>query len=317
MEFKTMAIRGRGVQSVEIAGRILAALTSHAGPMMLRDLAAAAGILPGQAHAYLVSLRKLDLVEQDQATGRYRLGPFALRMGLARLRVSDPLRMASETIGLLSERLGLMVTIAVWGDHGPTVVRIHESATQVHANLRAGTVFSLTGTATGWVFAAFAPPELVEAMIAVEMANPRHSQRVAAGMSLADVRAEIAKARAQGYAVTDGKPVPGVAAIAAPVFDHSRQLQLVITAIGPSGLVDQRAESAQIATVLAYTRDLSEQLGYTPSQPGKDAEPKLRAAEAADGAVRNSRGEKRQGESAASSESADGCCSLGLDANGM
>jgi len=151
----------------------------------------------------------------------------------------------------------------------------------------------------------------------VEMANPRHSQRVAAGMSLADVRAEIAKARAQGYAVTDGKPVPGVAAIAAPVFDHSRQLQLVITAIGPSGLVDQRAESAQIATVLAYTRDLSEQLGYTPGQPGKDAEPKLRAAEAADGAVRNSRSEKRQGESAASSESADGCCSLGLDANGM
>ncbi len=255
-------VRGRGVQSVEIAGRLLEALAEAGRPMMLRDLAAFAAITPAQAHAYLVSLRKIGLVEQDQALGRYRLGPFALRLGLARLRAIDPLRLAAETIGLLSERLDLMVVIAVWGDFGPTVVQVHEAATQVHANVRAGTVFSLTGTATGWVYAAFGPPNRVEALIARELADPAHSQRVAAGMGEGEVRAAIQSAREKGYATTVGRPVPGVAAISAPVFDHGGQIAFVVTAIGPAGLVDTRPESAQVRAVLDYARALSGKLGH-------------------------------------------------------
>ncbi len=256
-----MTIRGRGVQSVEIAGRILEALTHAGRAMMLRDLAAGAEITPAQAHAYLVSLRKLGLVEQDGASGRYRLGPFALRLGLARLRVLDPLRMAAETIGQISDQLDLMVAISVWGDHGPTVVQVHEAATQVHANVRAGTAFSLTGTATGWVFAAFAAPALVEDLIAAEIANPAHSQRVAAGMRIEEVRGMIERVRALGYATTADAPVPGVSAICAPVFDHGGQIAFVVTAIGPSGLVDLRAESPQIAILRSYAATLSNQLG--------------------------------------------------------
>ncbi len=256
-----MTIRSRGVQSVEIAGRILEALMRAGRAAMLRDLAAGAAITPAQAHAYLVSLRKLGLVEQDGASGRYRLGPFALRLGLARLRGLDPLRMAAETIGQLSDQLDLMVAITVWGDHGPTVVQVHEAATQVHANVRAGTLFALTGTATGWVFAAFAAPALVEDMIAAELANPAHSQRVASGMRLEDVRRMVARVRELGYATTAGAPVPGVSAISAPVFDHGGQIQLAVTAMGPSGLVDLGPESPQIAALRAYTGALSGQLG--------------------------------------------------------
>ncbi len=256
-----MTIRSRGVQSVEIAGRILEALMRAGRAAMLRDLAAGAAITPAQAHAYLVSLRKLGLVEQDGASGRYRLGPFALRLGLARLRGLDPLRMAAETVGQISDRLDLMVAITVWGDHGPTVVQVHEAATQVHANVRAGTLFSLTGTATGWVFAAFAAPALIEDMIAAELANPAHSQRVAAGMRLEDVRRMVARVREVGYATTAGAPVPGVSAISAPVFDHGGQIQLAVTAMGPSGLVDLSPESPQLAALRAYAGELSGQLG--------------------------------------------------------
>jgi DNA-binding IclR family transcriptional regulator len=272
-----MSIGGRGVQSVEIAGRILATLTEAAGPMMLRDLAAGAGMAPGQAHAYLVSLRKLDLVEQDAATGRYRLGPFALRLGLARLRVSDPLRMASEAIAELSDRLDLMISITVWGDHGPTVVRVHESASQVHANVRAGTVFSLTSTATGMVFAAFGAPDLVGPRLKAELRNPRNTQRPPTRLSLEDVQQETGRVREQGYAVTDGWPVPGVSAISAPVFDHGGQIQLAVTAIGPSGAMDTGAGSAQVEAVTGFARDLSERLGYTPAETKEQPQAERRA----------------------------------------
>src|SRR5258708_36926308 len=99
------AAAGRGIQSIEIGGRLLARLADAAPPMMLRDLAEAAGMPPGQAHAYLVIFRKLELVEQDPLTGRYRLGPFALHLGLARLRGAQPYEIAGEAIGRLVDAL--------------------------------------------------------------------------------------------------------------------------------------------------------------------------------------------------------------------
>src|SRR3954447_16737748 len=92
----------RGVQSVEVGGRILVAMVQAGRPLMLRDLAGGADVTPAQAHAYLVSFRKLGLVEQDTATGRYQLGPFALQLGLARMRISNPLRLAGDAAAALA-----------------------------------------------------------------------------------------------------------------------------------------------------------------------------------------------------------------------
>ncbi|MBO9112631.1 MULTISPECIES: helix-turn-helix domain-containing protein [Rhizobium/Agrobacterium group] len=68
----------RGVQSIEMGAKLLNVLVDEEEPMMLKVLARLAGIAPAQAHAYLVSYRKLGLIEQEEPAGRYRLGPFAL-----------------------------------------------------------------------------------------------------------------------------------------------------------------------------------------------------------------------------------------------
>lgn len=258
-------IGGRGVQSIEIGGRLLDALVKANHPMMLRDLASQAGLTPGQAHAYLVSFRKLELVEQDPATGRYRLGPFALHLGLVRLRTTDPYRLAAEAVVELAEALDLMVTITVWGTCGPTIVHVQESSRQIHANVKPGGVFALTGTATGKTFAAFMPRKLVEAMIETELETAARSQRIADGITREALFTEIQEIRRQGYATTVGRPVPGISALAAPVFDHTGQMQLAITLIGPSGAVDCAPGSTQAASLLRFTRKLSERLGHQPA----------------------------------------------------
>jgi DNA-binding IclR family transcriptional regulator len=69
-----MEVIGRGVQSVVVGGRLLAVMASAGRPLMLRDIAAGANVTPAQAHAYLVSFRKLDLVEQaNESTSLARL----------------------------------------------------------------------------------------------------------------------------------------------------------------------------------------------------------------------------------------------------
>lgn len=151
------SVDGRGVQSIEVGALLLNALVDVGEPMMLRDLARKAGIAPAQAHAYLVSFRNCGFVEQEGQAGLYRLGPFALQLAIARMRSFDPLRMAADAIGDLAAETGLTVALAVWGSFGPTVIQVCEGADQVHINTRAGTVYSVSGTATGRVFAAFLP----------------------------------------------------------------------------------------------------------------------------------------------------------------
>ncbi len=160
---------------------------------MLRELATMADVAPAQAHAYLVSFRKLELVEQDAASGRYQLGPFALQLGIARLRSFDPLRLAGQAIIDFSEEIGLMVTIAVWGTHGPTIVQVQEGSDQVHVNVRTGTVFSIAGTATGKVFAAFMPPKVVESQVTEELRKGARIQGVGTATSRKELEADIAK----------------------------------------------------------------------------------------------------------------------------
>ncbi|WP_246179364.1 IclR family transcriptional regulator [Microvirga thermotolerans] len=278
---RSMSIDGRGVQSVEVGGRILSALVRAGRPLMLRELAAMAEVAPAQAHAYLLSFRKIQLVEQDAGSGRYRLGPFALQLGIARMRSFDPLRLAGAAVVELAEETGLMVTIAVWGTHGPTIVQVQEGNDQVHVNVRAGTVYSITGTATGKIFAAFMPSKIVEAQLAEELRKGARIQSVGTPTSRKELEAEVEKAKRLGYAPTESKPVTGINALAAPVFDHSGQMQLAITLIGPTGVLDVGPDSADAKTLLAFTRRLSAELGYTPHAVEAVAEPEAAPAQAA------------------------------------
>ena len=248
----------RGIQSIEVGGQLLRAL-AHAGrPLPLKDLAAAAGMAAAKAHPYLVSFSKIGLVEQDRASGRYGLGPLALQLGLMSLQQADPVRIATPLIEDLAAASGHTVAIAVWGTHGPTIVRLAESPAAVHVNMRHGTVFSITGTASGQLFAAWlgdAARPLYEAERRAAGARQLPSwARFAAGT--------LAEVRAQGLARADGAVVAGVSALAAPVLDHRGQIVLALTAIGPSAALDTRWDGPMAALLRQAAQAASARLGW-------------------------------------------------------
>src|SRR5438105_14854424 len=132
----------RGIQSVEVGGKLLHALAHHGRPMPLKDLARDAGMAPAKAHPYLVSFGKIGLVEQDRASGRYGLGPLSLQLGLMSLQQADPVRLAAPLLADLALSIGHTVAIAVWGTRGPTIVLLEESPAAIHVNMPHGTGFS-------------------------------------------------------------------------------------------------------------------------------------------------------------------------------
>lgn len=253
------ATRGRGVQSIEVGGRLLAALAAADGPLMLRELAERADLTSGQAHAYLVSYRTLGLVEQEPATQRYQLGPFALRLGLARLRRQEPLQIIWDAVPAFAESIQLMVTMSIWTEYGPMILRLHEAPFQIYSNIRSGARYSLAATATGRLFAALMPPAIVAPLLASDLSAAARTG--AALMSRAEYEQGLETNRREGCSVTEGNPVPDISAIAVPVFDLNEQLVAAITLIGRRGIVDCARGGQHREAALAFARGLSAELG--------------------------------------------------------
>ena len=65
-----------GVNSVEVAGNLLRAISEAAGPARLADIARATGMPTAKAHRYIVSLIRAGLVERDPNSGHYDLDRF-------------------------------------------------------------------------------------------------------------------------------------------------------------------------------------------------------------------------------------------------
>jgi DNA-binding IclR family transcriptional regulator len=254
--------KGRGVQSIEVGIRVLHALADAAAPLKLKDVAKAANVAPAQAHAYLMSFRRQNLVEQDDVTGLYRLGHFALQLGIARMRSFDPVRAGSDAILELADQTRMTAALSVWGSFGPTIIYIHEGADQIHINTRAGTVYSLTGTATGLVFAAYLPADLVKAAIRAEMSETKTTQRVGARVGYQAIARQLERVRELGYGTIDAPPIPGINAIAAPVFDDLGQIRMVITLIGQSESIDARPRSKHVQLVMQSAQQLNWQMGH-------------------------------------------------------
>ncbi len=237
---------------------MLKALAHHGQPLALKDLAAEAGMAPSKAHPYLVSFGKLGLIEQDAATGRYGLGPLAMQLGLISLQQLNPLALATPMIEELASTCGHTMAVAVWGSRGATIVRVAQPPSAVHVSMRHGTVMSLRGTASGRLFAAWLPPAVVLPVLRDE--NRQAGYR---GTGFDDeLNSALADIRRNGYSRVKDVLLPGISALAAPVWDGSGTLVLSLTTIGPTPLLDGKPGVALARTLQTAAQGLSQRLGH-------------------------------------------------------
>ena len=259
-----------GIQSVEVGYSLLAALSAAPGPLMLRDLAAAAGMNAAKAHRYLVSFQRLGLVVQDLASNRYDLGPAALKLGLASISRLDSVKLARQRLPDLMNRIGHTLALAVWGNQGPTIVHWEESPRAITVNLRLGDVMPLLSSATGLCFSAFMSPGAASAdlhprvalLLNEELAQGNRLARTDLPGSIAEVTGLLAEVRQRGLARVVGTLLPGVGGFCAPVFDADGHLVLGMVALGSLASFEVAWDGPVASQLAAAARQLSGDLGF-------------------------------------------------------
>ena len=255
-----------GIQSVEVGFALLEALTRSHGPLMLKDIAADAGMSAAKAHRYLVSYQRLGLVVQDARNSRYDLGPAALKLGLASLSRLDAMRLARERVPQLMEQVSHTIALAVWGNRGATLVHWEESPQQgITAHLRLGDVMPLLSSATGRCFGAYIPREKTAALIADELQLAQRQQRADLPNTQKAVEAMFDEVRVHRCARVVNTLLPGIAAFCAPVFDSDGRLVMSIMTLGSVATFDSEWNGAIVTPLRAMAVQLSSDLGWAGS----------------------------------------------------
>lgn len=244
-------------RSVLTGASLLRSLSKLGGGATLQEIASANGMLLARTHRYLLSLVKSGLVDYDKNSGHYELGSLVLELGLTALDRLDAVRMGSDIVRGLAERLDRTVLLSVWGSNGATIVKCEMARRNRINQRREGVNLPLLTSATGRIFFAYLPRrETLDFLSEQTTGEAAPADAIPAPGVLENLRAEI---RRVGIARNAGGT--RLDALAAPVFNYEGRLVMVLTIVADAQTVDMSIDSGAARELRSQAEALSRQLG--------------------------------------------------------
>lgn len=247
--------------AVRRAADVLAALTDHSD-VGVSELSRRFGWPKSVTHRVLSTLADAGLVAPDPSTRRYRLGPAALRLGLAALARSDVHRLALPHLRALRERTGETATLTFLSGETRLYVDQVESRHPVRQSIKLGSHAPLYVGANSKAMLAFLPADLQRSVLASAAGATRAD---GSPVDVPGLRAELEAIRSLGYAVSQGERIAGATSVAAPIFDAKGDVVGSMSVAGVTVRQDRAALEELGPIVRAEARALSAELGWAPA----------------------------------------------------
>ena len=245
--------RRRGINSVEIGFRVLAAVMSLRGPASLKRIGLAAEMDSSQAHRYVSSLVNCGVLKQDASSGLYDLGPTALRIGLAAMARLDFLAITETALRAFTEQTQATTFVALWAAQGPTIIRWFHGSPPVYTTMAVGSVLPMTHSAVGRVFMSFLPDAMINPFLEKE------GWRAPIGKN-PELVAHRDGIRSTRLSTVDCTLVPGLRAHAVPVLGVDNAL-LAVMGIAAADATPRAEDKITKQKLVELSREISLELG--------------------------------------------------------
>ena len=204
------------VQSLERGLAVIRAFDAASPELTLSDVARATGLTRAAARRFLLTLLDLGYVRTD---GRlFSLTPRVLELGYSYLSSISLTEVAEPHLERLVAEVHESSSVSVLdGDDVVYVARIPTSRIMA-VSINVGTRFPAYATSMGRVLLAGMPAEELDAYLARTELRRLTPKTITTAKAL---QAELARVRAQGWALVDQELEEGLRAIAAPIRDRS------------------------------------------------------------------------------------------------
>jgi DNA-binding IclR family transcriptional regulator len=251
----------RRIQSVDVGFRIVRILEQAAGKLPLKRIAAEARMAPSKVYLYLSSYAALGLVEQDEATGHYGLGTYAVQLGLSAIRQLNIVDLSKKPLEQLQLATGQSAYLSIWGNMGPVILLKYDSDLNSPVGIKVGSVLPLLRSATGRIFLSYLPE--------TDLGSVLHREESSAPKTVGSRKKIIADVRVAGVAGSDGQVYEGFAALSAPIFDHAGTLAGSFTILGLRRDFNPDTKGTNASLLLEAVHQVSVALGYGGSKTEK------------------------------------------------
>lgn len=245
-----------GVQAVGVAFAVLAELASTPEAVGTSDLARRLGETKARVHRHLTTLRALGYVDKDNQSDRYRLGWRSYRFAVSVFDNFGLRQLAHRHLQALHQKSAQTVALGMPADGNVAVVDAIQSTAHIAITIRAGSVIPALSSALGRAMLAFMPAGERQAWLArpISALTPHTLQDVA------EVESALAQVRQNWYCLAANERLPGIAAVAAPVFDDRNRVVAAVAVIGSSLEVSDDAPAQLFHQVQEAAMDISAEL---------------------------------------------------------
>jgi IclR family acetate operon transcriptional repressor len=245
------------LESVDRMALILKAL-EKAPEQSLDEIARVSGLNESTALRYLLSLAKHELVERNEATGRFRLGLSLFRLGTRSVSYRDIVTVSVPVMERIFSRFGESVNLATRQQGQVVLLKVVESANPARKGAKAGETDPWHATALGKaMLAAMTGDELGEVLGALPLTafTPNTLAR------REDLMRDLTSTRSRGYAIDDEESVEGLRCVGAAIHDHDGVPRYALSVSGPkSRMAYQRTEEIGVH-LIDGAQEISKALG--------------------------------------------------------
>jgi DNA-binding IclR family transcriptional regulator len=275
------SIRGEGggagaVQSVDRAVAILEILARD-GEAGVTQVARELGVHKSTASRLLAALDRRELVSQDSARGRFRLGVGLVRLAGAAGRRLDVVQESRPVCRALAQEVGETVNLAILSGRDALYLDQVAGPAALSSHNWAGQRIPLHATSDGKVLLAYlSAAELSDAELAGRLTPPLRRYTEHTITTIAELRRVLAEVRQQGFATAVEELEAGLTAVAAPVADAEGQVVASVSASGPSFRIPAERIGELAGSVCRAAAEISRRLGWTDPATGRtDPPPRL------------------------------------------
>lgn len=203
---------GEFVQSLARGLAVIRAFDAEHPELSLSDVARRTGLPRAAARRFLHTLETLGYMRSDAR--RFALTPRVLELGFSYLSALSLPEIVQPHLETLSREVDESVSAAVLD--GTDIVYIARVPTRriMSVRITIGTRFPAYATSMGRVLLAGLDPQAADAVLEASDLVARSPRT---RTDPAELRAEVARVRAQGWAVVDGELEAGLRSIAVPV----------------------------------------------------------------------------------------------------
>jgi IclR family transcriptional regulator, KDG regulon repressor len=251
------------LSSVRNAARLLSSFSAAEPELGVSELARRLGLAKSAVHRLLITLAGERLVEQNPATGRYRLGIRIYELGAIVSSHLDLHDAVALYIDDLRNRTGETVHVAILDGAEVVYVERRESPRTLRAFGRIGHRNFAHCTSTGKVLLAYLPPEDLERTLDGRDLVARTPYTITGREALL---AELERVRSLGHAENVNEGEVGLGSVAAPIRDASGRVIAAISVAGPVARLEGEMMRRFAAATMETAAAISERLGYRPER---------------------------------------------------